>query len=114
MHLFFRLPNDRDCGLLCCGPLGSVPKKLTEMHVSRQMTNLVDVEVQVDGYPEELYESSSKRFQKRVISSWTLAVEKVNLVFVVCCNMLVIDSNILQCHLVRFVSIYENTQTLPT
>ena len=34
---------------------------------------------------------SSKRFQKRVISSWTLAVEKVNLVFVVFCNMLVID-----------------------
>ena len=64
MHLFFRLPNDRDCGLLCCGPLGSVPKKLTEMHVSRQMTNLVDVEVQVDGYPEELYESIMKTFSK--------------------------------------------------
>ena len=54
---------------------------------------------------------SSKRFQKRVISSWTLAVEKVNLVFVGFCNMLVIDSNILQCHLVPFVSIYENTNT---
>ena len=64
MHLFFRLPNDRDCGLLCCGPLGSVPKKPTEMHVSRQMTNLVDVEVQVDGYPEELYESIIKTFSK--------------------------------------------------
>lgn len=52
--MFFRLPNDRDCGLLCCGPLGSVPK----------MTNLVDVEVQVDGYPEELYESIIKTFSK--------------------------------------------------
>ena len=69
-------------------------KKLTERHVSRQMTNLVDVEVEVDGYPEEL-NLSSKRFRKRVISSWTLAVEMVNLVCVVFCNMLVIDSSYL-------------------
>lgn len=39
-------------------------KKLTEMHVSRQMTNLVDVELQVDGYPKELYESIIKTFSK--------------------------------------------------
>ena len=113
MHLFFRLPNDRDCGLLCCGPLGSVPKKLTEMHVSRQMTNLVDVEVQVDGYPEELYESIIKTFSKE--GDLVLDVGSGKGKFGFCfCNMLVIDSNILQCHLVRFVSIYENTQTLPT
>ena len=39
-------------------------KKLTQMHVSRKMTNLVDVEVEVDGYLKELYESIIKTFSK--------------------------------------------------
>jgi len=58
-------------------------KKLTEMHVSRQMTNLVDVEVQVDAYPEELYESIVKTFSKE--GDLVLDVRSGNVKFGFCC-----------------------------
>lgn len=58
-------------------------KKLTEMHVSRQMTNLVDVELQVDGYPKELYESIIKTFSKE--GDLVLDVGSGNCKFVFCC-----------------------------
>ena len=58
-------------------------KKLTERHVSRQMTNLVDVEVKVDGYPEELYESIIKTFSKE--GDLVLDVGSENGKFGLCC-----------------------------
>ena len=39
-------------------------KKLTERHVSRQITNLVEVEMAGEGYPQELYETLIQTFSK--------------------------------------------------
>jgi len=39
-------------------------KKLTERHVSGHIANLVDVTMEVDGYPQELYECLVQTFSK--------------------------------------------------
>lgn len=39
-------------------------KKLTERHVSQHMANLVDVEMEPDGFPQELYECFIQTFSK--------------------------------------------------
>lgn len=60
--------------------------------MSRHMTNLVDVEMGVDGHPEGLYESIIKTFSKEGDLVLDIGSRNGNLVSVVLCNML--DSNI--------------------
>ena len=38
--------------------------KLTERHVSRHMTNLIDVQMDEDGYPQDMYECLIQTFSK--------------------------------------------------
>ena len=38
--------------------------ELTERHVSRHMTNLIDVQMDEDGYPQDMYECLIQTFSK--------------------------------------------------
>ena len=51
--------------------------KLTERHVSRHMTNLIYVQMDEDGYPQDMYECLIQTFSKGVTLSWTLEVRMV-------------------------------------